>query len=150
LTYIVATVKPLAEYRQGPEISEFSELFEHCTYYLGMLDERDALQMVDAFAQTEGLALTPDDRAFILAQAGGHPGLIEAVCYAFASALERDELRAADGRDYRLLRKRLEDDARIEKLVSHQRQKIEVDPANPRYLITVRGRGYRLLSSPAH
>jgi hypothetical protein len=36
------------------------------------------------------------------------------------------------------------DDARIEKLISRLRQKIEPDPANPRYLHTVRGRGYRL------
>ncbi|NOZ27453.1 MAG: hypothetical protein GXP39_05290 [Chloroflexi bacterium] len=37
------------------------------------------------------------------------------------------------------------DDARIEKLVSRLRQKIEPDPSNPRYLITVRGRGYKLV-----
>jgi DNA-binding winged helix-turn-helix (wHTH) protein len=37
------------------------------------------------------------------------------------------------------------DDARIEKLISRLRQKIEPDPANPRYLITVRGRGYKLV-----
>lgn len=37
------------------------------------------------------------------------------------------------------------DDARIEKLVSRVRTKIEDNPANPRYLVTVRGRGYRLL-----
>ncbi len=36
------------------------------------------------------------------------------------------------------------DDARIEKLVSRLRTKIEPDPAQPRYLVTVRGRGYRL------
>lgn len=36
------------------------------------------------------------------------------------------------------------DDARIEKLVSRVRAKIEQDPASPRYLLTVRGRGYRL------
>jgi len=36
------------------------------------------------------------------------------------------------------------DDARIEKLVSRVRAKIERDPAAPRYLVTVRGRGYRL------
>jgi hypothetical protein len=36
------------------------------------------------------------------------------------------------------------DDARIEKLISRLRQKIEPDPANPRYLHTVRGRGYKL------
>jgi len=38
------------------------------------------------------------------------------------------------------------DDARIEKLVSRLRQKIEPNPAEPKYLITVRGRGYRLQS----
>ena len=37
------------------------------------------------------------------------------------------------------------DDARIEKLVSRLRQKIEPDPAKPRYLISVRGRGYKLV-----
>lgn len=40
------------------------------------------------------------------------------------------------------------DDARVEKLVSRLRSKIESDPANPTYLITYRGRGYRLISSP--
>jgi hypothetical protein len=40
------------------------------------------------------------------------------------------------------------DDARIEKLVSRLRAKIEVDPAEPRYLLTQRGRGYKLVSEP--
>lgn len=38
------------------------------------------------------------------------------------------------------------DDARIEKLVSRTRQKIEPDAANPRYLLTLRGRGYKLVA----
>jgi DNA-binding winged helix-turn-helix (wHTH) protein len=40
------------------------------------------------------------------------------------------------------------DDARVEKLVSRLRSKIEPDPAKPFYLITQRGRGYKLLSQP--
>ena len=40
------------------------------------------------------------------------------------------------------------DDARVEKLVSRLRSKIEADPAAPRFLLTQRGRGYKLLSSP--
>lgn len=36
------------------------------------------------------------------------------------------------------------DDARIEKLISRLRQKIEPDPTVPRFLTTIRGRGYRL------
>ena len=38
------------------------------------------------------------------------------------------------------------DDARIEKLMSRLRQKLEANPAEPRYLLTVRGRGYKLVS----
>ncbi len=37
------------------------------------------------------------------------------------------------------------DDARIEKLVSRLRQKIEPNSSHPQFLVTVRGRGYRLL-----
>jgi two-component system response regulator RegX3 len=37
------------------------------------------------------------------------------------------------------------DDARIEKLVSRLRQKLEPDIANPRYVLTIRGRGYKLV-----
>jgi len=37
------------------------------------------------------------------------------------------------------------DDARIEKLVSRLREKIEPTPEQPKYLITVRGRGYKLV-----
>jgi len=38
------------------------------------------------------------------------------------------------------------DDARIEKLVSRLRHKIEAIPEEPKYLLTVRGRGYKLVS----
>jgi len=36
-------------------------------------------------------------------------------------------------------------DASIDKLISRLRHKIEPDLANPRYLVTVRGRGYKLV-----
>jgi hypothetical protein len=39
------------------------------------------------------------------------------------------------------------DDARIEKLISRLRSKLERDPSNPKYLQTVRGRGYKLTSA---
>jgi DNA-binding winged helix-turn-helix (wHTH) protein len=282
---VVATLQRLAESRKGPEISEFSELFSHHSRYLAMLSKSDSLRLINEFAQEEGLDFTVEDRAFILAQAGGHPGLLKAVCHVLATAFERDEPDRVRTADYRLLRERLEDDAtvrgecvklwnnlptelqaalmdfsadkrvdrvwlqrlqekgiltenqdgsyrllgkafegmtrrrqllkepiqpgvhldveagevyvdghvvpvltdleyrlmlllygnidkicdkyriveavwgedyieevddaRIEKLVSRLRQKIEADPSNPRYLVTVRGRGYRLLSRPA-
>ena len=40
------------------------------------------------------------------------------------------------------------DDARVEKLISRLRGKVEPEPTNPRYLITRRGRGYKLLTDP--
>ncbi len=42
------------------------------------------------------------------------------------------------------------DDARIEKLVSRLRQKVEPDPANPVLIVTIRGRGYRLQTGPGN
>jgi hypothetical protein len=39
------------------------------------------------------------------------------------------------------------DDARIEKLISRLRKKIEPQPSEPKYLHTVRGRGYKLISA---
>jgi hypothetical protein len=39
------------------------------------------------------------------------------------------------------------DDARIEKLMSRLRQKIEPEPEDPGYLITIRGRGYKLVGA---
>jgi hypothetical protein len=38
------------------------------------------------------------------------------------------------------------DDARIDKLLSRLRAKIEPDARNPRYVVTVRGRGYKLVN----
>jgi len=38
------------------------------------------------------------------------------------------------------------DDARIDKLLSRLRAKLEPDPRNPRYVVTVRGRGYKLVN----
>jgi hypothetical protein len=38
------------------------------------------------------------------------------------------------------------DDARIDKLLSRLRSKIEPDPRNPSYIVTVRGRGYKLVN----
>ena len=38
------------------------------------------------------------------------------------------------------------DDARIDKLLSRLRSKVEPDPRNPRYIVTMRGRGYKLVT----
>lgn len=283
LLYLTATVYPLRDSHRGAEVSEFAELFAHHTRVLSMLSPDDVLQAIDAFAQVENVTFSAKDAQLALTQAGGHPGLLKAVCHVMANhtspegegllidhrrlrdrladdptvrgesvklwnnlspdqqeqlvgflansqiepASERDLremgfLINGDGGQPRLFSRLFEDfvrrqrllleepqrgviidieagtvrvdghptetltnleyrlllllyghldkicdkyriveavwgedyidevdDARIEKLVSRLRQKIEPDPAEPRYLMTIRGRGYRLLSSPA-
>jgi len=57
-------------------------------------------------------------------------------------------MTSGGGLPFPSLAQREVDDARVEKLVSRLRGRIEPDPAAPRYLVTVRGRGYKLLSRP--
>jgi len=286
LCCVVATEQGLRESRSGPEIAEFCELFAHNVRFLSTLKKDDAVRVINGFARQEELDFSPQDTDFIIAQAGGHPGLLEVVCRLLGASLSSGEaqLYSQDER-YRLLEERfgsdlnvrtecaklwndltgeeqnalvaflsnpqspleprirrslceksfliedeagqlrpfgrlfegfahrqrlvkegtpqgvrvdvdggevwvdgqavptltnLEyrlllllyghmdkicdkyqvveavwgeeyieevDDARIEKLVSRLRQKIELEPSNPRYLVTVRGRGYKLVSS---
>ncbi len=283
LAYVTATDRRLSEIRSDDEVAEFNELFAHHRYYLGPLNEADARRLIASFTQREPVTFDEADIRFILEWAGGHPGLLEAVCWelgaitgqpvrdafqdriihrqvtdrlasslnvrsectkiwrrltdgeqtallalfapdqrpdpAALSSLHQKRILVSNGDDPRLfcrafaefvqrqhLIRRPEsrgilidvdsgevyvdgkpvptltnleyrlllllygrmgkicdkyevvqsvwgeayldevDDARIEKLVSRVRQKIEPDPANPRYLITVRGRGYKLVS----
>ncbi len=278
LSYVVATSAPLGARSADSDVGEFVELFVGRQRAIGMLSADEARALAAEWAHTEGAKLDRGEIDFIVEQAGGHAGLIQAVtrvvlqiasgapasarsqglalarerleddaatraeCSKLWSQLgeaEREALidlaldlaaaidpapRAAliergvlvgdpprlfsahfagfarrqrrarqsarpgvwvdidagevtvDGRhvpmltdlEYRLLLLlwgRLDklcdkyqivesvwgqnfidevDDARIEKLVSRLRAKIEEDPANPRYLMTVRGRGYKL------
>lgn len=285
LCYITATSFPLEQIRSVEEVGEFCELFEGRVYWLSMLASDEARTVAAEYAGRTGVRLKDEELDFIVGQAGGHPGLLQAVTSALlqaganfpnslreqtftwlAARLEEDELvrnecaklwrqltpaeqealgavvhrlpsivqdeqegwaiptlatlreksilvgdpprifsrlfeayarrRATahdltrgvrvdiesgevtvDGRpvptltdlEYRLLLLlygRMDklcdkyqiveavwgqeyidevDDARIEKLVSRLRAKLEPDPANPRYLLTLRGRGYKLV-----
>ena len=279
LSYVVATTAPLSARSADSDVSEFVELFVGRQRTLGMLTDDEARRLASDWARAEGTALNEHELEFVVEQAGGHAGLIQAVArvvltvaagvsadarsqalalarerleddqvaraecgklWSQLSGGERDALidvaldpatqieparRAAlvekgiligepprlfgahfagfvrrqrrarqsaqagvwvdvdagdvtvDGRrvatltdlEYRLLLLlwgRLDklcdkyqivesvwgqdfidevDDARIEKLVSRLRAKLEQDPANPSYLLTVRGRGYKLI-----
>jgi hypothetical protein len=283
IAYVTATVRPLGEMRQGPDsnVDEFCELFAQHTRRLGLLGTAEARKLAGVLARRKGVTLAEDDLDFVLAQAGGHPGLMSATVQAlvevgmnvpaehrarhyslvenaldgnddvrrecgklwaqlspleqeaamrfvtggtegagsdatqgllakgilvagenepgFPGRLFSDYVRRqrrirqdvppgvwidveagdvwVDGRqvpaltdlEYRLLLLlygRIDkisdkyqiveavwgqdyidevDDARIEKLISRLRGKVEGDPANPRYLVTVRGRGYKLV-----
>jgi len=78
LCYVTATEKPLNATRQEADVSEFSELFAGRTRWLSVLDRDDATRIIEAQAIAEGVTLENDQVGFVLRQAGGHPGLIQA------------------------------------------------------------------------
>ena len=78
LCFVTATEQPLNKARSEAAVSEFSELFAGRACWLGMLNPEDATRLVEAQAATDGATLEADQVAFVLKQAGGHPGLLEA------------------------------------------------------------------------
>jgi hypothetical protein len=81
LNYVTATLKPFSSIGTGDDLSEFYELFEPHKYYLKPLDADAATELAaDIFRQAND-HLDPHERDFILAQAGGHPGLVRAVAH---------------------------------------------------------------------
>ncbi len=109
LVYVVATDQPLRELRQESEVDEFCELFAHRTRVLALLSLQGAGWLLRRFAGEEGLSLSPEDEAFIWQQAGGHPGLLQAVHRVMVQAMRPDDpfWRL---QEYRVVRSQLEDD----------------------------------------
>ena len=112
LSYVVATDQPLTEPRRGAKVAEFCELFALSTRFLSALGWDDAKQLVAQFAGEAEVEFSPDDVAFIIAQAGGHPGLLEATCRVVAEA-SRDYPDFYRDQDYKLVRERLDSDSNI-------------------------------------
>jgi hypothetical protein len=114
LCYVVATEQRLRESRSGPEIAEFCELFAHNVRFLSALKKDDAIRVINGFARQEELDFSPQDVDFIIAQAGGHPGLLEVVCRLLGATLSSGEaqLYSQDER-YRLLAERLGSDLNV-------------------------------------
>jgi len=75
LVYVAATERPLAAIRDDHEANEFIELFNTRERWIGFLNSPDAHAVATELAQDA----TPEDVGFIVQQAGGHSGLIEAV-----------------------------------------------------------------------
>ena len=249
LIYITATDRRLGDICNDHEHGEFIELVGPRVQWLGFLNREDSRALGQQLAQARGEALGDEALDFIVAQAGGHPGLMrsvraecdklwiqlspteQAALLAHATGDPEDALtleqlrikrilaRPNEGEDRRavtgevwrsylnrqailrmgtrrtvrvdvdsgevyvnerkiepltdleyklllLLYGRLNkivdkytivtnvwgegyledvDDVRIEKLVSRLRAKLEPNATDPKYLTTVRGRGYRLV-----
>lgn len=112
LSYVVATDQPLTEQQRGEKVAEFCELFAHNTLFLPSLTENDARQVIAQFAREEEVEFSEDDIAFITAQAGGHPGLLEATCRVLAK-VSRDYPNLYREQDYKLVREHLDSDIAV-------------------------------------
>jgi len=82
LSFVTATNHRLSSIRRGRDVSEFVELFEPFTRYLGPLDSPDVDQIVAWVATQEGYTFGDQDRAFLHHHADGHLGLLLAACRA--------------------------------------------------------------------
>jgi hypothetical protein len=111
LSYVVATDQPLREQQRGDKVAEFCELFALSTLFLSALGRDDAQQVIALFAREEEVKFSTDDTVFIMAQAGGHPGLLEATCRVLAE-VGRDYPDFRD-QSYKLVRERLDSDVGI-------------------------------------
>ena len=109
LVYVVATDRPLREVRQDAEVDEFCELFAHRTRLLALLPPQEISWLLREFAGEDGVSLSPEDEDFIWKQAGGHPGLLQAVYRVVAHTMRPDDpfWRL---QEYRAVRVQLEDD----------------------------------------
>ncbi len=112
LSYVVATDWPLRTPHRGPKVAEFCELFDHNTLFLSTLGRDDARQSIAQFAKEEEVEFSADDVDFIVTQAGGHPGLLEATCHVLTE-VSRDYPDSYRDQSYKLVHVRLDSDINI-------------------------------------
>ncbi len=112
LSYVVATDQSLSRQQRGDKVAEFCELFALNTLFLSTLGRDDAEQVIAQFAREEEVAFSAADVDFIIAQAGGHPGLLEATCRVLAE-VSGDYPDFYDDQSYKLVRERLDSDVSI-------------------------------------
>lgn len=80
LNYVTATLRPLSSVTGGDDLAEFLEIFTQ-KHYLQPLDDAAATELAAEIFTQNNDSLDPPEREYILAQAGGHPGLIQAVAH---------------------------------------------------------------------
>lgn len=81
LNYVTATLRPITHTLGGDDLLEFLELFSAYKYYLKPLNAEDSTELAAEIFRQANDSLDPHERDYILAQAGGHPGLIQVVSH---------------------------------------------------------------------
>ena len=81
LNYVTATQEPFLTTRGGDDLAEFLELFAANKYHLQPLSPDEATELAAEIFRQANDSLDPPERDYILEEAGGHPGLIQAVSH---------------------------------------------------------------------
>lgn len=81
LNYVIAMLRPPSTVGGGDDMAEFLEMFGIHKYHLQPLSADNATELAATIFSQNNDSLDPHERDYILALAGGHPGLIEAVAY---------------------------------------------------------------------
>jgi len=109
--YVTATDRPLWEIRNDRDVVEFYELFTPHTRYLAPLGESGIRRVIQRCAARQGIQFDEADLRFIRAKADGHPGLLQAVCWALSHAVAETSTKALSRETLRrLLEERLPSD----------------------------------------
>lgn len=82
LAYVTATHREFARLPLSREQGEFVELVALHVHFLNFMTRADTDEFCARFAAQEGVTFSEADRAFVYANADGHPGLVLAVCSA--------------------------------------------------------------------
>lgn len=85
LSYVTATDQSLPRLRSGEQVDEITELFGASTHYVLPLNDGDARAYIAGQVADLDATFDANDVAFVLAQAGGHPGLTGVVCRRLAA-----------------------------------------------------------------
>jgi hypothetical protein len=113
ICYITATGRRLSEIRQDHGASEFAELSEHNVHFLRPLGRSRALELAAGIAAEYDAVLPAPDLDFIWDQAGGHPGLLEAVCGVRIQACRAGLDDLTDARQHARVRQLLDNDLNV-------------------------------------
>lgn len=79
LSYVIAVVRPLLLGRHDEHVAEFAEMFASGRHFLRPLADDETRQMAAELFVAAHDSLDPPEGDFLVSQAGGHPGLIQAV-----------------------------------------------------------------------
>jgi hypothetical protein len=134
-------LKGLIQTTRADEATIFSSLFKEFVLTQGLPSERTLwLDEAAAVAWVEGQRLTHLTRLEF--------DLLRMLYHRLGQVCTRDDIWATLYPDEKQDPDISSTDNRVDSLVRHLRKEIEPDAEHPRYLLTVRGRGYKLVDAP--